>query len=76
MARSQNRFRNAAQQMPAHGTRPLCAHHDEIRFECLSSLHERTRDACTVRIDYLGDAAYPVPRAEVARVIEEFAASL
>ena len=74
MTRTQNRFRNAADQMPAHVTRPMCAHHDEIRLECLGCLHECVRDARAVRIDYLGNAAhfavYSATGARIARMIE------
>ena len=81
MTRTQNRFRDAADQMPAHVTRPMGAHHDEIRIECLGCLHERARDACPVCIDDLSNAAYPAAYpavhsaglAQVARMIESLA---
>ena len=86
MTRTQNRFRDTADQMPAHTTRPMRPHHDEIRFECLGRLHEGARDARAVCINDLGSAAYAAactafytafntvsyntPLAQVARMIE------
>ena len=45
MTRTQDRFRDTPDQMPAHATRSMRPHHDEIRFECLGRLHEGARDA-------------------------------
>jgi hypothetical protein len=74
MTRTQYRFRNTTDQMPAHPTRPMRPHHDKIRFECLSRLHEGARDARAVCIDYLSHtaypAAYPTMLAQLVRINE------